>query len=557
MSSLGLSAMTKAMWISVFVLLTNAVPLQRINTHVLPSLEHAKTPALTPMEHSKPHENFLVQDANRIKTGSEQRANVPPTIKYQKTERHDALIKKSESIPAAVEAKAKQYNNALKDNSLVREVAIEEDVVKMIRGIVHSSLSFNSDGISKQKRNTNYDNEINNNNAEATSLSEYLGPGFVDLKTRGENQIHEYGKSEAMRRSKRGVDTGNVDVKKTDKATADVHEITPIKKEVIVNASENQNQRISYGEGQANIIAAGPSLTKAQMVLTTPKDKILPTDSHFSATSSSSSVHASKTDTNEFSSTSDTDDTTVGRKGYTTASSLPETTEHSTGENTTDHTPENTAKHTSGNTATKTQENAAKHTIGPIAANTPDNTAAHTPENTPGSPNDNTTPKSAASLLQQNIVELPASPYADKSSLRKYMSCEHVPSFYSPRWLWMVTDCPDFWTDDSVRERCRSYSESHSMSLLELLVSLPVQDSRGTVYANEFCAKCQGLDSPKPWKAQVDCKASNFMPEIPNTKNEFPDFNRQLSNFFAGPDCETKIQPAVPMNNPNCQVRYC
>ena len=156
---------------------------------------------------------------------------------------------------------------------------------------------------------------------------------------------------------------------------------------------------------------------------------------------------------------------------------------------------------------------------------------------------------------EQESEAITPSPTSDAPDLQKFMTCEHVRSFNTHRMLWIVTNCPEQWTEVSVRDRCLAHGTAHTLTTLAFLASLPVQDSHGIVYANEHCAQCNKVESPRPWTAQVNCKASNSTPEIPSTASEFRDFNRKVNGFLAGEDCETVIQPADMSKIRDCQVR--
>ena len=89
--------------------------------------------------------------------------------------------------------------------------------------------------------------------------------------------------------------------------------------------------------------------------------------------------------------------------------------------------------------------------------------------------------------------------------------------------FWMVSSCPDSWSTDvaiqaMIRDNCFSLSSSLT----------PVTDlDTGTVYANEFCAVCNGVESLIHWQPRLACTSDLYFLLLRHGSqqvlNEFPD----------------------------------
>ncbi|GFO22202.1 hypothetical protein PoB_004870700 [Plakobranchus ocellatus] len=144
--------------------------------------------------------------------------------------------------------------------------------------------------------------------------------------------------------------------------------------------------------------------------------------------------------------------------------------------------------------------------------------------------------------------------YSYENEINTFMTCEHVPGLLSPPWVWIVTRCPETWTDRFVARECSKFDHIGVLSMFELLASLPVQDYEGRVYANDYCAQCHNVESWKPWTAQVHCKTNELIPTVPKRGTGFAKFSRELNKQLSDPECQRQIQPAMMSTLEACKA---
>ncbi|XP_064595703.1 uncharacterized protein LOC135462220 [Liolophura sinensis] len=84
---------------------------------------------------------------------------------------------------------------------------------------------------------------------------------------------------------------------------------------------------------------------------------------------------------------------------------------------------------------------------------------------------------------------------------QEYYSCKNVPEVDPYGGIYLVSKCPEGWTDEFVRNHCEENFEN------DTLLNLPVVGKRGADnYKNLYCAICHGQDKYLYWSVETCCK---------------------------------------------------
>ena len=115
--------------------------------------------------------------------------------------------------------------------------------------------------------------------------------------------------------------------------------------------------------------------------------------------------------------------------------------------------------------------------------------------------------------------------------------------------FWMVSSCPDSWSTDvgiqaMIRDNCSSLSSSLP----------PVTDlDTGTVYANEFCAVCNGVENIRAWQPSLACTDNVYLLLAEMTLQELLNNDSELLQN----ECQTCSYEIPPQTNANAEPRPC
>ncbi|XP_059157604.1 uncharacterized protein LOC131941982 [Physella acuta] len=129
-------------------------------------------------------------------------------------------------------------------------------------------------------------------------------------------------------------------------------------------------------------------------------------------------------------------------------------------------------------------------------------------------------------------------------------SCQHVLGYHDIRWLSMVVDCPSGWPDDHVSRQCEAWKDL-TMTSLDIVPLLPVQNETGTVFANVFCAMCHKVEVILPWTTKFICEtlqASSFIAVQSLANISF------LNTFLKSSQCTKAVVPSLPEAIAPCKV---
>ncbi|KAI8508493.1 hypothetical protein Bbelb_135920 [Branchiostoma belcheri] len=104
---------------------------------------------------------------------------------------------------------------------------------------------------------------------------------------------------------------------------------------------------------------------------------------------------------------------------------------------------------------------------------------------------------------------------------------------------WMVTSCPDSWTDDVTRSACVEAPPDPG-DLDNVLSLVPVSDSKSDVgtYRNVFCAICNGVPLSQVlfWDAGLYCRSENGSARTVNDMSEARSECEQVEVFYTPGD---------------------
>ena len=546
--------MTKALWIAVFVFLTNAVPLHRTSTPCSSSqesentldtlmLEYSNTLDTAASDHTETNLKLNLQDVQTHLSEMDSTAATENGNLHEK-QRGNSISTDFESTTNRNLNETEKEDVVSTVSPKVRSLTVDNDTIWKIQNLVHVNSNPSSDSVVKDTRKpherhfTSDELTIQPQNVRASPSPSSPIDLEEEIKVKSFDTALGRRPPASLNRRKRGLNIEHVneEKKKIDSFVHNVGDkVTGREKENEKTSQANEDQRTSSetgsNSGEDIPEASDPGSSSPDQSSSDP-----PRDTNRRVPSASPSPSPNTIHT-EILTSSTTRDPPEVNTFVMLGSEIPEATQDP---GDVEQRPE-TENAVTSDTKEEEEDDEEEEQQEEQEQEQEDGTV----EQERGNPDEQ----------EADVVELPDSPPSNSSRLKEFMACEHVPNFYSPRWLYMVTACPEDWTEVSVRERCLAFSVSHTLNLFGLLASLPVQDSHGIVYANEHCAQCHEVESPRPWTGQVNCKASNSMPEIPSTVQGFPDFNRKLNNFFAGPDCERDIQPADESKLRDCQVR--
>ncbi|CAL1531305.1 unnamed protein product [Lymnaea stagnalis] len=148
----------------------------------------------------------------------------------------------------------------------------------------------------------------------------------------------------------------------------------------------------------------------------------------------------------------------------------------------------------------------------------------------------------------ENVTVAPGAAAAEHGA-ENMTSCEHVTGYNSVRWMHLVVGCPSAWPADDVRIQCEAWNDLAMMSL-DAFPFLPVQDDRGAIYANVFCAKCHGVGTILPWTTRFVCDnfPQNERLALLNLSN-----TTSLKEYLVAPHCKREVVPSVPETIVSCR----